>query len=361
VKALVIAAALAATIAGTAGSAWAHKPSDAHLALAQDGSKVTGRLDIAIRDLDGALQLDNGDGKITWGELQAAAPRIADYVRSRLEIASARGTCPLALGTAQLVDLSDGAYWSLPLTATCKDTPTELALTYKLLFDLDAQHRGLVHVAGQTVIVRDGSPVHITLGASTSVASFVREGVWHIWKGIDHILFLLCLVLPAVFQRKTARWQAADSMRDVAIEVMETVTAFTLAHSITLVISAVGLIQLPSRFVETAIALSVVAAALNNLFRTIDARWAVAFALGLLHGFGFSSVLIDLGLPSKELIGALLGFNAGVEIGQAAIVLAVIPILFAIRRSLAYQALLWGGSGAVACVAAVWSYQRCFI
>jgi HupE / UreJ protein len=97
------------------------------------------------------------------------------------------------------------------------------------------------------------------------------------------------------------------------------------------------------------------------LFRTIDARWAVSFALGLLHGFGFSSVLIDLGLPSRELIGALLGFNVGVEIGQAAIVLVTIPVLYLIRRTLAYQALLWGGSGAVACIAAIWSYQRCFV
>ena len=125
--------------------------------------------------------------------------------------------------------------------------------------------------------------------------------------------------------------------------------------------SAVGLGSLPSCFVETAIALSVVAAALNNLLRTIDARWAVAFALGLLHGFGFSSVLIDLGLPSQELIGALLGFNVGVELGQAAIVLVAIPVLFLIRRTLAYQALLWAGSASVVLVASVWSYQRCFI
>jgi hypothetical protein len=158
------------------------------------------------------------------------------------------------------------------------------------------------------------------------------------------------LLLPAVWRRESAK--------EVAVEVFEIVTAFTLAHSITLVLSAVGLFTLPSRFVETAIALSVVLAALNNLTRAIDARWAVAFALGLLHGFGFSSVLVDLGLPSHELIGTLLGFNIGVEIGQAAIVLAVLPVLFLIRKTLAYQALLFGGSGAVAVIATIWTYQR---
>ena len=340
-----------------AAPAWAHKQSDAHLRLAVAGDTITGRLDVSVKDLDAALGLDaSGDGDITWGELTAAAPRIADYVTGRLDLG-----CPMQLGAAGLVDLTDGAYWSLPLTAHCNRPPTGLDVTYKLLFDIDAQHRGLVHVGTQTVIIKDAAPVHITLGARTSILAFVGYGIWHIWMGLDHILFLACLVLPAVYQRKTARWQAADSLRDVITEVFEIVTAFTLAHSITLVISAAGILRLPSRFVETAIALSVVAAAMNNLLRTVDARWAVAFALGLLHGFGFSSVLIDLGLPSHELIGALLGFNCGVEIGQAAIVLAMLPVLYLIRRTWAYQALLWGGSGVVAVVATIWAYHRWFI
>jgi hypothetical protein len=340
-----------------ASPAWAHKPSDAHLRLVVEGDAVTGRLEIAVRDLDAALAIDDGDGEITWGELQTASPRIADYVQARLAIES----CTIATDAAALADLSDGAYWSLPITARCAQPQHSLMITYRLLFDIDAQHRGLIHVAGQTVIVRDASPVRAQLGEATSIKSFVEEGVWHIWMGLDHILFLTCLILPAVFQRRTARWQAADSMRDVGREVFEIVTAFTLAHSITLVISAVGIVRLPTRFTETAIALSVVLAAINNLARIVDARWAVAFALGLLHGFGFSNVLIDLGLPSHEVIGALLGFNVGVEIGQAVIVLAMIPLLFIIRRTLAYQALLWAGSATVAVVATFWSYQRFFI
>lgn len=344
-----------------AAPAWAHKPSDAHLRLGVDGEAITGRLDIAVRDLDGALGLDaDGNGQITWAELTASGPRIAAYVERRVAIGADGTPCRLALGSAALAELSDGAYWAIPVTAACTHTPTSLDVTYALLFDIDSMHRGLAHVGGQTVILRDARRVRVALDDATSFTSFVKEGVWHIWMGIDHILFLLCLILPAVFQRRTQRWSAADSLRDVCKEVFEIVTAFTLAHSITLVISAIGLVTLPSRFVETAIALSVVAAAVNNLLRTIDARWAVAFALGLLHGFGFSSVLIDLGLPSHELIGALLGFNLGVELGQAAIVIALLPVLFWIRRTIAYQALLWAGSGSVAIIAALWSYQRCF-
>ena len=342
-----------------AAPAHAHKPSDAHLRLAVDGGAITGRLDVAVRDLDGALGLDgDGDGRITWGELSAAAPRIADYLAARLAIGADGAPCAQRLGSAALVELSDGAYWAVPVSASCARPPRSLDVAYSLLFDVDSLHRGLVHAAGQTTIVRDARPVRIALDQPTSVLSFVREGVWHIWIGLDHILFLTCLILPAVFQRRTQRWAAADSLRDVCREVFEIVTAFTLAHSITLVISAIGLIALPSRLIETAIALSVVVAALNNLLRTVDARWAVAFALGLLHGFGFSSVLIDLGLPSHELIGALLGFNLGVELGQAAIVAVLLPVLFGIRRTVAYQALLWAGSGGVALIATLWSYQR---
>jgi hypothetical protein len=344
---------------GAAAPAWAHKPSDAHLRLAVDGDALTGRLDVAVRDLDAALELDaDGNGEITWRELSDGAPRIAEYVTRRLTLGADGAPCALRLGAPALAELSDGAYWAMPVAATCRHAPRALDVGYALLFDLDSLHRGLLHVAGQTAILRDAQPVRIALDQATSVTSFIKEGVWHIWMGIDHILFLVCLILPAVFQRRTQRWTAADSLRDVCKEVFEIVTAFTLAHSITLVISAVGLVALPSRLIETAIALSVVAAALNNLLRTVDARWAVAFSLGLLHGFGFSSVLIDLGLPSHELIGALLGFNLGVELGQAAIVVALLPALYWIRRTFAYQALLWAGSAGVALVATLWSYQR---
>ena len=340
-------------------TAWAHKPSDAHLRLELADQTLSGRLDIAVRDLDAALGLDGDlDGNVTWSELSAAAPRIDAYVAARLAIAADGSPCTLALGGPALTDLSDGAYWAVPITARCPHAPTAVTFTYRLLFDLDAQHRGLVHVAGQTLIIRDGSPVRAELGETTSFGTFVIEGVWHIWIGFDHILFLVCLILPAVFPRRNGRWQPAESMREVGREVLEIVTAFTLAHSITLVISTVGLVALPSRFVETAIAASVVAAAANNLVRGIDARWAVAFALGLLHGFGFSSVLLDLGLPSDQLVGSLLGFNLGVELGQLAIVAATLPLLYWIRRTLAYQALLWAGSSAVALLGIVWTYQR---
>ncbi|MEJ7601760.1 MAG: HupE/UreJ family protein [Kofleriaceae bacterium] len=350
---------LAGVILLACGTAHAHKPSDAHLRLTLAGDTLSGRLDIAVRDLDGALGVDaNLDGTVTWGELTTAAPQIEAYVTSRVEIAGDGASCPIQLGAPALTELSDGAYWALPVVARCPHVPAALTFRYRLLFDIDAQHRGLVHVAGQTLIIRDSAPARAELGDTTSFGTFVLEGVWHIWIGFDHILFLVCLILPAVFPRRDGRWQPAESLREVGREVLEIVTAFTLAHSITLVIATVGLVSLPSRLVETAIAASVVAAAANNLVRGIDARWAVAFALGLLHGFGFSSVLLDLGLPSHQLVSSLLAFNLGVELGQLAIVLAVLPILYGIRRTLAYQVVMWAGSSTVALLGLLWTYER---
>ena len=223
-------------VALAGGTAAAHKPSDAHLRLSVAGDRVTGRIDVAVRDLDAAIGLDDGDGRVTWGELTGRQAAIREYVAGRLRF----DACELELGEAGLVDLSDGAYWSMRVAARCEREVTALVVRYELLFDVDAQHRGLVHVDGQTLVVRDGAPVTARVGAETSAVSFVREGVWHIWIGLDHVLFLLCLLLPAVFPRRGP----AQSLREVSVEVFEIVTAFTLAHSITLIISAVGLAAL---------------------------------------------------------------------------------------------------------------------
>ena len=146
-------------------------------------------------------------------------------------------------------------------------------------------------------------------------------------------------------------------------DVLRIVTAFTLAHSITLSLAALSVIALPSRLVESTIALSVVLAALNNLWPVVAGRrWAVAFGFGLIHGFGFASVLADLGLPRDALVLALVGFNLGVEAGQLAIVALFLPLAYGLRRSWAYRRMIFlGGSVLIALVAAVWMAERIFV
>ena len=150
------------------------------------------------------------------------------------------------------------------------------------------------------------------------------------------------------------------SFRVALTEVMSVVTAFTVAHSITLTLAALQIISLPSRWVESAIAASVVLAAANNLWPMVERRrWLVAFVFGLIHGFGFASVLTELGLPKDALVLSLLGFNLGVETGQLAIVAVFLPLAFLLRNSALYRkGVFVGGSFLTMLVALVWLAER---
>jgi len=358
-------------LALAAAPAAAHKPSDSYLALKVDGAEIEGQWDIALRDLDFAVGLDaNADGEITWGEVKARQPDIAAYALARLALRSETAACP-ARATGQLLDdHSDGTYAVLRFVATCSGAIAELEVDYRLLFDLDPQHRGLLRLehagATRTAVFspeRGGQRFAVAeLSGWRELLDYAREGVWHIWVGFDHILFLLSLLLPAVLKYANGRWEAVDALAPALWDVFKIVTAFTVAHSITLGLATLDVVTLPSRLVESAIAASVVLAALNNLFPVIRrGRWAVAFCFGLVHGFGFAAVLNDLGLPQGALALALVGFNLGVEAGQLAIVAVFLPVAFLLSRTAFYRrAILVGGSALVVLAAGIWLAERAF-
>jgi hypothetical protein len=354
-----------------ASTAQAHKPSDSYLILKIDNAKVEGQWDIALRDLDFAIGLDgNGDGEITWGELRVRHDAIAAYALPRLRIQTEGVVCP-AHATAHLVDNhSDGAYTVLRFVAECAKPLTTLELNYSLLFDVDPQHKGLLRLEykGTTttaIFSPDKAAQHFGLTEVSRLRQFLdyaKEGVWHIWIGFDHILFLLSLLLPAVLYRSNKHWEALPGFHPALIDVLKIVTAFTLAHSITLTLATLGVVTLPTRLVESAIAASVVLSALNNVFPLFEGkRWIVAFAFGLIHGFGFASVLADLGLPQDALLLALVGFNLGVEGGQLAIVSAFLPLAYIMRGTLFYRRIvLFAGSILIMLLASVWLVERVF-
>ena len=354
-----------------AGTVSAHKPSDSYLTITVNGNAVRGQWDIALRDLDFAIGLDsNGDGEITWGELRAKHNEIAAYALARLSIGFEGKACTPNV-TEQLVDHhSDGAYAVMRFDAQCAKAAPVLELGYNLFFDLDPQHKGLLRLvyegATRTAIFSpDAARQRFELTKPNRIVQFFdygREGVWHIWIGFDHILFLLSLLLPAVLVMSHGRWQGVDRFRPAFWEVLKIVTAFTVAHSITLSLAALGVITLPTRLTESAIALSVILAALNNLFPLFqERRWMVAFAFGLIHGFGFASVLADLGLPRDALLLALVGFNLGVEVGQLAIVSVFLPTAFWLRDTVLYRRVIFVGGSVLICLrATVWFVERAF-
>ena len=358
-------------VALLAAPAYAHKASDAYLTLERNGQALHGQWDIALRDLDNALGLDaNGDGDITWGEVRARERAIATYAFTHLQVSSGGERCPLDQ-TGQLIDShTDGAYAVLTFTGACPQAGPTLALDYRLFEGLDPQHRGLLNFVedgeSRSVVFSADAPHRIVGGDAggplAQFATYLNEGVSHIWTGFDHILFLLSLLLPAVLVRRQRAWEPGTSFRSASVEVAKVVTAFTLAHSITLTLAALAIVVLPSRFVESGIALSVVLAALNNLFPVVaNGRWIAAFGFGLLHGFGFAGALHDLGLPAGSLALSLFGFNLGVEAGQLAIVAVFLPVAFALRSTWAYRRVMFaGGSVVTASVAMLWLVERAF-
>ena len=363
-----IAVALAALLFVT--SAFAHKPSDSYLTLRVDGARIDGRWDIAVRDLDAVFDLDrSGDGRVDWGELRARAGDIDAYAAPRLALAASGSACPLRVVDHEVERHSDGGYLVLDFRAECASRIDALDVDYNLLFEIDAQHRGLLKLESGSVVSAVFAETHrrqsfalARPSAPMQLRGYVADGIEHIATGFDHLLFLIALLLPSVLVRRGGRWEPVDRFPTVLRSVAGTVTAFTLAHSITLSLATLSIVSLPSRLVESAIALSVLLTAIDNVWPILPRRrWQVAFAFGLLHGFGFASVLADLDLPPASLALSLFGFNVGVEIGQLAFVLVLVPLAYLARDSRFYPRVgVSAASAAIAVVAGGWLIERSF-
>jgi len=363
---------IAAALALFTATAEAHKPSDSYLTLRVDDTMIDGRWDIALRDLDAVLDLDrNADGAIDWGEVKRREAEIGAYAIAHLAL-SAGGACSLRVADLLIDHHTDGAYAVLGLRAACASRIVDLGVDYELLFDIDAQHRGLLKLesaAGSApvsaVFPQDRRKQTFAIAEPSAwrqFRSYVTDGITHIAAGFDHLLFLAALLLPAVLLRDANGWRPTTDFRRALKHVAGTITAFTVAHSITLSLATLGVVALPSRLVESLIALSVLLAAVDNLVPILPRRrWVVAFAFGLLHGFGFASVLADLQLPASSLALSLFGFNVGVEIGQLVFVLLIVPAAYLLRDTYSYRRFgLAGGSAAIALMASGWLIERSF-
>ena len=362
--------ALAATLLSR--GARAHTASDGYLTLTfSEVGAIDGRWDLALRDLDAAITLDPdhpGNGEIHAAQVRARTADIMAFALSHLTIRGDGASCTMTPGDLTFTDHGGQIYVSLRFTAACPTNPRVVALDYEIFFDKDPLHRGMTRIddgpKSRSILFSAGfRREEITRreeGRGDELYAAVRSGIGHIAGGTDHLLFLLALLLPAVLRREKGSWRPVKTFREALVEVAKIVTAFTAAHSLTLSLAVLGVVRLPPHFVEPAIAASILFAALENVVRPRDrGRWRVAFALGLLHGFGFSAALTDLGLRKSDLLTTLFGFNVGVEIGQLAVVAVFLPIAFRLRGWSRYPAVvLGGGSVVVAIVALVWFVQR---
>jgi len=347
----------------------AHQTTDSYLSMSLESGQIKGRWAIALRDLNHVLELDTDkDGEISDKELAVARPKIEKYAFDALNIEIGGVTVPINRKGFEIEEHDDAIYTALLFELSPARIGPDLTIQYDLFFHTDPLHRGLFRLdlpnRTETTIFSPAQPTQRFLIDSAhptpQLARFIREGIWHIWLGFDHILFLIALLLPSVLHREANRWTVGGNWRQSIYAIVKVVTAFTIAHSITLSLAALGWVRVPPRIVEPIIAASVLIAAVNNLRVIFPERtWIIAFCFGLIHGFGFASALSELGLQRGTLGRALLGFNVGVEIGQLAIVGVFVPTALAIRKTRLYQRLILpGGSLLIATLAAIWMVER---
>lgn len=320
------------------------------------------RVEVALKGSDvdrvaGTKVFDEQKGLVDAARLAAASGPIAAYVTSRASVRAADGT-PCRAGPVQVDPDQDGV--TARLAWSCQQVDGDLIYRSTVLVDVDPSAKQVVLIgSGQhaSQALLDASQTELTLTAPPPdllevIRRYVEAGSEHIFLGYDHIAFLIAIVLWA---RKL--WP-----------VVKIVTAFTLAHAITLSLASLRIVVIPTSIVEPAIAASIVYVAVENFFsRDVDRRWRDTFAFGLIHGFGFASALQQFGLPRGAVVPALGAFNVGVELGQVAIVSMVIPALASLDRLLAAArdkapsrtgTLVYSLSAVIAILGVYWILQR---
>lgn len=362
-------------------AAVAHSLGQGYLYLQIYSDGIHGRVEFTTTDInrifgESVFPLDRAP---TRAELDAQTDRLEAYVAERIRFAAGGRDASLRFtGTDVLdIDLADYVMVRFELEGL-EEVPQDLDVRYSAMFDVDRDHRGLLVIehnwktgtfnneAVHSLIFGPGSQEQtLDLSKSSTWRGFVSMvvlGIWHIWIGIDHILFLLALTLPSVLRREKHHWIPEPRFKTAFWNILKVVTLFTLAHSVTLSLAALGVVSLSERFVESVIALSIALAALHVIYPVFKAEdWVIAFGFGLFHGFGFANVLGHVGLGREFMALSLFGFNVGVEIGQIAVIALVFPILFLVRNLAMYRSVvLRYGAAVLILVSMYWFTERAF-
>ncbi len=337
-------------VLGRPAATAAHTTSTGLATLAVSGSTLTYRLTILLNEVptDAArLLAAAADGD------QASVERVALELRRRITVRAGDIPCRPGRGLIQGSRVGDGRV-TLELTIRCPAPPARLVIRDDW-FDLFGEHyRTIARIeapggAREAVFLPDAREITIELGRDTpgGGAGFFRLGIEHILTGYDHLLFLVALLLRG----------------GRLVSLLKIITAFTVAHSVTLALAVFGIVTIPGRIIEPVIAASIVWVALENVLlrHAPSQRWLVSFLFGLVHGFGFAAAIEPLALPRGRLALALLGFNLGVEAGQALVVALLLPVLLWIRGSVWEPRMVRTASLVVAVVGLAWLVERLFL
>ena len=341
-----------------------------YITLDINGSNSVITVDFESDNLVKFIKLDDsGNGIVSWREIKRHRGEIESLVLDHLSIMAGESECKKRVDGFEVYRRIHQTYIKLHIGLDCTPGASKIKLRYDLFFDVDREQKAFVKVSERNfskpaVLSGRKTETEIELKEGSFYSSFrdfLIEGVWHIWIGFDHILFLLMLILPSVYSFKGGVISARSGFKEIFKEVLKVVTAFSAAHSVTLGLSSASIVHIEGSVVEVAIALSILLTALNNLLRFTSVKgWITAFAFGLVHGFGFANVLKELiESGSGSFSAILLGFNLGVEAGQLAIVALVLPVIYFLRSTLFYRyGVYYLLSAAAAVLSTVWALER---
>jgi hydrogenase/urease accessory protein HupE len=320
---------------GAAGSAWGHNPDTSYARVVISEEWIETRFTFDLDVLERVARLDgDGDGEVTEREFRRAEPEIRSFLRQGVsfeinEFVDDFGELEPAVwpeGIASVPYAERGVTLvHFPFRKRVQELPESVALTFQVWDVLGDRHTvlGTFHRPPDPeyeVVYTWTEPDFLYFTeyldgdrpppARSRIWDFVWQGMRHIFIGYDHILFLLALIV-------------VDKFRTL----LKVITAFTVAHTITLMLAALDIVSLPGRVIESAIALTIMYVALENLWAVDKShRWMLTFVFGLIHGFGFANVLGNLELSPATFVRCLVSFNVGVELGQIAIVAPIWPL-----------------------------------
>jgi len=362
------AAALCAFCILVAPKAESHESSTSYLKLdARADGSLNGSLDVGVLDLSWSVPLDaDGDGRVLWKEVEAAQPGIAALVADKLIVERGDRRCTFHVTDVLVTRHVGEPYLSLTFAGRCEAAGL-LGIRSDLFFGEDSGHRTLFDVRSPSGTMAGFLMVSVREWKEsqaphpwTTFAAFVVQGIWHVWTGYDHLAFLLSLLLPCALTAGRAAWRPAEGLQVVLRDLLRIITAFTVAHSITLGLATLHVVSVSARIIEPLIAATIIIAALLNLFpRAARLRLPLAFSFGLIHGFGFALALSELAPVRGQIVALLAGFNIGVELAQLSVVLLVAPVLVLLRQSAVYATrLMPAASAAVAAAGFIWLGAR---
>ncbi len=362
-------------------SAIAHQLNQSYLYLQIGEADISARIELPVPDLNETLELGfDPEKRVREEDLTPYLDEITAYVDAYTKIDCGPQECKLAFVDSGYLSNYQSQYLLLNYDLEgLESVPEQLEVSFDVMLAEQPENTNMLLIEenwktgtfgneSNALLVFDspGQVQSLDLTSGSLLQGFwgvVKLGVKHILEGIDHVLFLIALLLPSVLRRKEgSRWFPVDKFSTSFIYILKIATAFTVAHSITLCLATLNVVQVPSRFVESVIAISIGLAALEIFYPVFKGRaWLIIFLFGLFHGFGFADVLIDLGVTSQYTALSLFGFNLGVELGQLAIIAVVFPVLYFLRNLRLYNPyLLKTGGVALGAMSLYWFIERAF-